>query len=135
MSKFTDKDFTKNHIILLKPKRYLFIFPKQNVYAFQVLESGFISASSLEASRRVIVRLIRGFGKLRIVLKPFFWLTAKPNDVRMGKGKGDKSTLVLPVKAGAILFEISGVSFDLLNIILKQVSYKLSLRIKLLFKT
>ena len=124
------KIFYKNHILVLKSSKILKLFPKYIIISLQVLTKGYISMNALEAVRKVIIRKIRGIGKLCICLKPYFWLTSKPNDVRMGKGKGDKDALILPVKVGCILFEVSGVSLEFMNIILKQVSLRLPVKVK-----
>ena len=58
-------------------------------------------------------------------------VTAKPVEVRMGKGKGSVDHWVCPVKAGKILYEIGGVSKVIAYNALKSGSNKLPLNTKI----
>lgn len=51
-------------------------------------KSGMISARQIEAARQAIVRKLNRKGKLWIRVFPAMPITAKPTEVRMGKGKG-----------------------------------------------
>jgi large subunit ribosomal protein L16 len=51
-------------------------------------QSGSISARQIEAARQAIVRKINRKGKLWVRAFPTLPITAKPTEVRMGKGKG-----------------------------------------------
>ena len=57
-------------------------------YGLKVLECGRISARQIEATRRAITRKVKRRGKLWIRMFPSVPVTAKPVEVRMGKGKG-----------------------------------------------
>jgi len=72
-------------------------------------QSGTISARQIEAARQAIVRKINRKGKLWVRAFPTLPVTAKPTEVRMGKGKGAVSHWSVKVSAGAILFEIYGI--------------------------
>jgi large subunit ribosomal protein L16 len=54
-------------------------------------KSGTISSRHIEAARQAIVRKLNRKGKLWIRVFPFVPITAKPTEVRMGKGKGSVS--------------------------------------------
>jgi large subunit ribosomal protein L16 len=74
------------------------------------LESGFISARQLEAARQAIARKIKKKGKLWIKIFPFFPITKKPTEVRMGKGKGNISHWAAKIKGGSVIFEVCGIN-------------------------
>ena len=72
----------------------------------QASESGFITSKQLEAARVAINRKIKRKGKTWIRVFPYFPITRKPAETRMGKGKGQTSHWVAKVSAGNILFEV-----------------------------
>lgn len=76
-------------------------------------ESGMISARQIESARQAIVRKIKRKGKIWIRIFPNLPITSKPTESRMGKGKGAVSHWVARVKSGAVLFEICGVSHNI----------------------
>jgi|TARA_B110000977_G_scaffold187098_1_gene253827 large subunit ribosomal protein L16 len=96
-------------------------------YGLKVLECGRISARQIEATRRAITRKVKRRGKLWIRMFPSVPVTAKPVEVRMGKGKGAVDHWVCPVKAGKILYEIGGLPKVIAYNALKSGSNKLSL--------
>lgn len=73
-------------------------------------KSGTISSKQIEATRQAIVRKLNRKGKLWIRIFPNMPVTAKPIEVRMGKGKGAVTHWSVKVSAGTILFEICGIS-------------------------
>lgn len=73
-------------------------------------KSGTISSKQIEAARQAIVRKLNRKGKLWIRIFPNIPITAKPTEVRMGKGKGAVSHWGVKVSAGTILFEIGGIT-------------------------
>jgi large subunit ribosomal protein L16 len=73
-------------------------------------KSGMISSRQIEAARQAIVRKLNRKGKLWIRVFPTFPVTAKPTEVRMGKGKGAFSHWSVKVSAGTVLFEVYGIS-------------------------
>jgi large subunit ribosomal protein L16 len=56
------------------------------------------------------MRKIKRKGKLWIKIFPTTPITAKPTEVRMGKGKGAVSHWAVKVGGGRVLFELCGVS-------------------------
>lgn len=71
-------------------------------------KSGTISSKQIEAARQAIVRKLNRKGKLWLRIFPNIPITAKPTEVRMGKGKGTLSHWGVKISAGTILFEICG---------------------------
>lgn len=78
-------------------------------YGIQALGSCKLPARSLEAARRVITRTLKRQGKLYIRVFPDVIVTRKPQEVRMGKGKGNPHHWIARVRKGEILFEMSRV--------------------------
>lgn len=79
-------------------------------YALKALEPERITARQIEACRRTIQRHNKRTGKLWIRVFPDVPVTAKPLEVRQGKGKGSVEYWACKVKPGRILFELDGVS-------------------------
>jgi large subunit ribosomal protein L16 len=83
---------------------------KFGTIGLKAAKSGTISARQIEAARQAIVRKLSRKGKLWIRIFPSLPITAKPTEVRMGKGKGAVSHWATKISAGKILFEVCGVT-------------------------
>ena len=79
-------------------------------YGLKAMQSHWITARQIEAARVAMVRFCRRGGKVWIRIFPDRAITAKPAEVRMGKGKGSPAFWVAVVKPGRILFEVEGLS-------------------------
>jgi large subunit ribosomal protein L16 len=75
-------------------------------------ENGRLTSRQIEAGRMAITRKVKRQGNLWIRVFPDKPVTKKPLEVRMGSGKGSVEQWVALVKAGRVLFELSGVSAD-----------------------
>lgn len=91
-------------------------------------ESGLLSARQIEACRQVINRSLKRKGKIWIRAFPDLPITAKPTEVRMGKGKGPVKAWVCSVKKGKVLFELDGVSESKAKEAFQSAKKKLPLR-------
>jgi len=87
-----------------------------------------ITGRQIEASRIVISRSMKRSGKVWIRIFPDKPITKKPIEVRQGKGKGNVEYWVALVQPGKIIFEISGVSYDLARKIFKLAANKLPIK-------
>lgn len=103
-------------------------------YALKSLEKKRLTSKQIEATRRTIVRKMKRLGYLWIRIFPDTPVTAKPNENRMGKGKGAVSFWVAKVKSGQILFEISGISFENAQKVFKAGATKLPILTKFIYK-
>jgi large subunit ribosomal protein L16 len=101
-------------------------------FGIKALECGRINARQIEMARRVISKRVKNSGKLWIRIFPHKPVTAKPNEVRMGKGKGSVSYWVAAIRPGKILYEIEGISETLAFKIFRTLSLKLPLKLKLI---
>ena len=75
-------------------------------HGIQAIEKGFLTAHQIEAVRRTITGRLKRKGKIWIRAYPDSARTAKPKEVRMGRGKGAVDHWYCAVKPGRILFEI-----------------------------
>ena len=78
-------------------------------YGLKALEPERVTARQIEATRRAVTREMKRQGKVWIRVFPDTPVSAKPIQVRMGKGKGSVDRWVARVSPGRILFEIDGV--------------------------
>ena len=73
-------------------------------YALKATEPERITARQIEAARRALTRHMKRQGRVWIRIFPDVPVTAKPIEVRMGKGKGSVDRWVAKVKPGRIMF-------------------------------
>ena len=78
-------------------------------HAVKTLNSRRLSAKPLEAARRALSRFLKKMEKLWIRAIPNIPVTAKPTQIRMGKGKGDVDYWTYNVTAGTVLFEVGAI--------------------------
>jgi len=97
-------------------------------------EMGWISARQIESARRAITHETQRGGRMWIRIFPDKPVTKKPAEVRMGSGKGDIHEYVAPVKAGRMLFEMSGVTKEVAKEALRLAAHKLPVKTKFLEK-
>ncbi len=79
-------------------------------FGLKALEPKWITNRQIEAARQTMTRHMKREGNVWIRIFPDKPITAKPAEVRMGKGKGSLEYWAAVVKPGRILFEIEGVS-------------------------
>jgi large subunit ribosomal protein L16 len=79
-------------------------------FGLMALEPCWMTDRQIEAARVAMARGIKRGGKIRIRVFPDKPITKKPQETRMGKGKGAPEGWVVVVKPGRILFEMEGVS-------------------------
>ncbi|MEZ5937691.1 MAG: 50S ribosomal protein L16 [Hyphomonadaceae bacterium] len=78
-------------------------------HGLKALEPERVTARQIEAARRAVTREMKRLGKVWIRVFPDLPVSKKPNEVRMGSGKGAPELWVCRVKPGRIMFEIDGV--------------------------
>src|ERR671915_1720798 len=79
-------------------------------YGLKALECGWVTDREIEAGRIAITRFIKRSGRIWIRMFPDKPITKKPQETRMGKGKGAPEQWVCVVRPGKIMFEMEGVS-------------------------
>lgn len=104
-------------------------------YGLQATQKGKITSRQIEAARIAINRYLRRGGKVFIRIFPHKPITQRPAETRMGKGKGAVEYYVAPVKEGAILYEVRGVSEERAKEALRLASHKLPVKCKFVRKS
>ncbi|MFN3701656.1 MAG: 50S ribosomal protein L16 [Alphaproteobacteria bacterium] len=99
-------------------------------YGLKALTPDRITARQIEAARRAITRHLKRQGKVWIRIFPDVPVTAKPLEVRQGKGKGSPEYWAARVKPGRIMFEIDGVPTELAREALDLAAMKLPIKTK-----
>jgi large subunit ribosomal protein L16 len=99
-------------------------------FGLKALEPERVTARQIEATRRAITREMKRQGKVWIRVFPDVPVTAKPIEVRMGKGKGAVDRWVARVAPGRILFEIDGVPEETARLALALGAAKLPIKTK-----
>ncbi len=79
-------------------------------YGLMTLEPKWLTDRQIEAARVAISRKMKRGGKIWIRVFPDKPITKKPQETRMGKGKGAPEGWVAVIKPGRILFEMEGVT-------------------------
>ena len=104
-------------------------------YGLKATECGWISAREIEAGRIAITRFIKRSGRIWIRMFPDKPITKKPQETRMGKGKGAPEAWVAVVKPGRILYEMEGVSEEAAREALRLAAHKLSVKTRFVTRT
>ncbi|HOA77432.1 MAG TPA: 50S ribosomal protein L16 [Thermosynergistes sp.] len=99
-------------------------------YGLQALENAWLTARQIEAARIAITRRLRKGGRMWIRVFPDVAYTKKPLETRMGKGKGAPELWVAPVKRGRVLFEVAGISKELVEEAFRAASCKLPIKVR-----
>jgi large subunit ribosomal protein L16 len=97
-------------------------------YGLKALECGWVTAREIEAGRIAITRFIKRSGRIWIRVFPDKPITKKPQETRMGKGKGAPDQWVMVVKPGRVLYEMEGVSEKDAREAMRLASHKLSVK-------
>jgi large subunit ribosomal protein L16 len=101
--KFKFKKYAKGQIKTINKNKTL-VFGD---FGIKALESGRLTPKQIEATRKVIKKLLKPHGGIvRIKIRAWLPVSSKPIAVRMGRGKGKIAFSISPVKKGTILFEI-----------------------------
>ncbi|MBI2484009.1 50S ribosomal protein L16 [Candidatus Uhrbacteria bacterium] len=103
-------------------------------FGLKALDASWVTARQLEAARRAIARHVKRGGKIWIRVFPDRPVTFHGNENPMGGGKGAVDHYVVPVKPGAVLFEMGGVTEEIAQSALRLASYKLPVRTRFVKK-
>lgn len=100
-------------------------------FGIVALEPVWLTNRQIEAARIGMTRKIKRGGQVWIRVFPDRPYTRKPNETRMGKGKGSLEGWVAVVKPGRVLFEIAGVDRELAKEALRIAAQKLPIKVKI----
>ncbi len=97
-------------------------------YGLKALEPDRVTARQIESARRAITRQMKRQGRVWIRVFPDVPVTAKPAEVRQGKGKGSVEFWACRVKPGRIMFEVDGVAEDVARRAFELAAAKLPIK-------
>jgi large subunit ribosomal protein L16 len=101
-------------------------------YALQAQGQERITSRQIEAARQAMTRYIKRGGKIWIRIFPHTPVSRKPQDVKMGSGKGNPEFYVAKVRPGTIMFEMQGVAEDTAREAMRLAAHKLPVKTKFL---
>ena len=104
-------------------------------FGLRATESGWITNRQIEAARRAMTRFVKRGGKVWVKIFPDKPLSKKPAETRMGSGKGSPEVWVAEVRAGRVLFEMTGVTKEMAEEALLLAARKLPLKSKMVTRT
>lgn len=103
-------------------------------FGLKAVEPERVTARQIEAARRAITRHMKRQGRVWIRIFPDVPVSAKPVEVRMGKGKGSTDYWAAKVKPGRIMFEIDGVNDEIAREALRLGAMKLPVTTRIVAK-
>ena len=103
-------------------------------YALQSLTMDRITSRQIESARQAMTRYVKRGGKIWIRIFPHTPVSRKPQDVKMGSGKGNPEFFVAKVHPGTILFEMQGVTEEVAREAMRLASHKLPVKTKFVVK-
>ena len=101
-------------------------------FALQAQGHERITSRQIEAARQAMTRYVKRGGKIWIRIFPHTPVTRKPQDVKMGSGKGSPEFYVAKVKPGTIMFEMQGVPVDTAREAMRLAAHNLPVKTKFL---
>ena len=103
-------------------------------FALQAQGHERITSRQIEAARQAMTRYIKRGGKIWIRIFPHTPVTRKPQDVKMGSGKGSPEFFVAKVRPGTIMFEMQGVNEETAREAMRLAAHKLPVKTKFLVR-
>jgi large subunit ribosomal protein L16 len=103
-------------------------------FGLQAQSNERITSRQIEASRQAMTRYIKRGGKIWIRIFPHTPVTRKPQDVKMGSGKGNPEFFVAKVKAGTVMFEMKGVDESVAREAMRLAAHKLPVKTKFIVR-
>ncbi|HYH36191.1 MAG TPA: 50S ribosomal protein L16 [Candidatus Saccharimonadales bacterium] len=101
-------------------------------YALQSQSQERVTSRQIEAARQAMTRYIKRGGKIWIRIFPHTPVSRKPQDVKMGSGKGNPEFYVAKVRPGTIMFEMQGVPEEVAREAMRLAAHKLPVKTKFL---
>ncbi len=122
--------FRKAHKGRVAPKAKAGTMLNFGMFGLKSVEQLRVTARQIEAARRAAVREMKRQGRFFIRIFPDLPVSKKPNEVRMGKGKGSPEYFAVRVSPGRIMFEINGVNEAVARKALELAASKLPVKTK-----
>ena len=103
-------------------------------FALKAMEPIWLNSRQIESARQAMTRAMKREGSVWIRVFPDKIITAKPAEVRMGKGKGNPEYWAAVVEPGRILFECDGVSMEVAKDAMELAAAKLPIKTKFIVR-
>lgn len=103
-------------------------------YGLKALEVAWMSASQIESGRRAITHYIKRGGRVWVRAFPDKPVTGRAAGQRMGGGKGEIDRYVCVVKPGKILYEVAGLSEEVVKTAFARATAKMPFKTKIVSK-
>ena len=103
-------------------------------FALKSLELGRLTSRQIESARVAMTRHMKREGVVWIRIFPDKPITKKPQEVRMGKGKGAHDHWGALVQPGRIMFELDGVTPAVARESLELAAQKLPIKTKIVMR-
>lgn len=103
-------------------------------FGLKSLGRGWLTSNQIEAARRAITHTFKRGGKVWIRVFPDKPITKRAAGQRMGGGKGDIAGYVAVIVPGRIVFEVAGVTQDIVEEAFGKAAAKLPFKTKIISK-
>lgn len=103
-------------------------------FGLKALEPCWLTNRQIEAGRIAMTRHVKRGGKIWIRVFPDKPVSKKPQETRMGKGKGAPEFWVAVVQPGRILYEMEGVDENVAREAMRLAAHKLPLKTRFVMK-
>src|SRR6187455_1725403 len=103
-------------------------------FGLKALEPIWLTNRQIESARQAMTRHMKREGNVWIRIFPDKPITRKPQEVRMGKGKGNPEFWASVVEPGRILFECDGVTEQVAKEALELAAQKLPIKTKFIVR-
>ncbi len=103
-------------------------------FGLKSMDRGRVTNRQIEAARIAMTRFMKREGKVWIRIFPDKPITTKPQEVRMGKGKGALDHYVVEIKPGRVMFEVDGVPYETAAEALRLAAQKLPVTTKVVVR-
>lgn len=94
-------------------------------YGLKSLGRAWLSSKQIEAGRRAVTHSLKRGGRVWIRVFPDKPVTSRPAGQRMGSGKGDIDRYVAVITPGKIIYEVAGISKELVEIAFAKAGAKM----------
>jgi large subunit ribosomal protein L16 len=103
-------------------------------YGLVSTQSERITSRQIEAARQAMTRHVKRGGQIWIRIFPHTPVTRKPQDVKMGSGKGNPEFFVAKVKPGTVMFEMDGIPEEVAREAMRLAAHKLPVKTQFAIK-
>lgn len=103
-------------------------------YGLKSMDTERVTSRQIEAARQAMTRYVKRGGQIWIRIFPHTPVSRKPQDVKMGSGKGNPEFFVAKVRPGTVLFEIDDVTEEQAREAMRLAAHKLPVRCKFIKK-